>query len=295
VTRQEVITAIKRCAEKLGRVPTIFDLVTHEGLARPEIRKHFGSYKLALEECRLEVPRWGQSVEIEQVFNDWMGVARALKRCPTLYEYEARGKYRRRQVRRFFGEYKQVPERMRLYAEKHGLESEWGEVMELLRQPSRGQLGLATAVTATDAANTEANGLVYDPANGLVYHPNESILGSHFGSPGTPVYGPLIHAPGFVYGPTNENGVLCLFGAMAEKLGFKIVRIQVGYPDCEAMRVIKGGRLVPVRIEFEYESRNFYAHMHDPKGCDLIVCWEHNWPECPLPVIELKKAVGSIR
>jgi len=22
-------------------------------------------------------------------------------------------------------------------------------------------------------------------------------------------------------------------------------------------------------------------------GCDLIVCWVHNWPECPVEVIEL--------
>ena len=278
MTRQEVITAIKRCAEKLGRVPTIFDLVTHEGLTRPEIRKHFGSYKLALKECQLEVPRWGQKAEAEEVFRDWMEVARQLKRCPTLYEYERMGKYRRRQVRRFFGEYKQAPERMRLYAEEHGRESEWEEVMELLRRPPRGQFDYATAATATDAATTAANG--------LVYHRNES--------PGSPVYGPLIHAPGFVYGPTNENGVLCLFGAMAEKLGFKIALIQVGFPDCQAMRVVKGGRLIPVRIEFEYESKNFYAHMHDPKGCDLIVCWEHNWPECPLEVIELKKVVSQL-
>jgi hypothetical protein len=32
--------------------------------------------------------------------------------------------------------------------------------------------------------------------------------------------------------------------------------------------------------------------MHDPKGCDLIVCWEHNWPECPLEVLELRAIVG---
>jgi hypothetical protein len=50
-----------------------------------------------------------------------------------------------------------------------------------------------------------------------------------------------------------------------------------------------------VKIEFEYESRNFLRHMHDPNGCDLIVCWEHNWPECPLEVIELKKAVSNQR
>jgi hypothetical protein len=40
-------------------------------------------------------------------------------------------------------------------------------------------------------------------------------------------------------------------------------------------------------VEFEYESRNFLKHMHDVKGCNMIICWRHNWPECPLPVIEL--------
>ena len=28
-----------------------------------------------------------------------------------------------------------------------------------------------------------------------------------------------------------------------------------------------------------------------PRRLDIIVCWEHNWPECPLEVIELKKLV----
>ena len=268
MTRQEAVTAIKRCAEKLGYVPTIFELVIHEGLARQEIRRHFGNYKLALEECQLQVPRWGQQVEVEQLFRDWMGVAGGLKRCPTLYEYERMGKYRRRQLRRFFGEYGRVAERMRLYAEEHGLEGEWPEVMEMLRRPPR---GLNSAATGSTATHGEA------------------------GAVDSPVYGPVIRAPGFVYGPTNENGVLCLFGAMAEDLGFLILRIQTAFPDCEAMRVVKGGRLKPVKIEFEMESRNFYTHMHDPAGCDLIVCWEHNWPDCPLEVIELKSAVGRLR
>jgi hypothetical protein len=26
----------------------------------------------------------------------------------------------------------------------------------------------------------------------------------------------------------------------------------------------------------------------------IIVCWEHNWPECPLEVIELKKEIAKI-
>jgi hypothetical protein len=79
---------------------------------------------------------------------------------------------------------------------------------------------------------------------------------------------------------------------MSGQLGFLVLRIQTEFPDCEAMRVVGENRLQMVRIEFEFQSRNFLRHMHEPAGCDLIVCWEHNWPECPLEVIELKKAVS---
>ena len=260
--RQEVMAAIRTCAEKLGRVPSIADLIKYERLDRTEIRKHFGNYKNALEECQIEVPRWGQQVEMEHVFRDWMGVARTLKRLPTLYEYERAGKYRRRQLRRYFGVYGRVAEGMRLYAEEHGLAVEWQDVMVTLAQPSRGRSCDTLTATAMRGATGEGDG---------------------------PVYGPVVRARGFVYGPTNEAGVVCLFGAMAEELGFLILKIQTGYPDCEAMRVLPGGRLRPVKIEFEHESRNFYTHMHDPAGCDLIVCWEHNWEDCPLEVIELKR------
>ena len=51
-------------------------------------------------------------------------------------------------------------------------------------------------------------------------------------------------------------------------------------------------RLQPVKVEVEYQSRNFLKHMHDLTGCDLIVCWEHNWPECPIEVLELKSIMG---
>jgi len=268
VKRHEVMAAIRACAEKLGCVPSIADLMKHERLDRTEIRKHFGNYKTALEECQIEVPRWGQQVEIDDVFRDWMGVARRLKRLPTLYEYEREGKYRRRQLRRYFGLYNLVAEGMRLYAEEHGVVGEWEDVMVTLARPPGWQS--SGALTAT-------------------------MMRAVTGKDDCPVYGPVVRARGFVYGPTNENGVVCLFGAMAEELGFLILKIQTAYPDCEAMRVLPGGRLTPVRIEFEYESRNFMTHMHDPAGCDLIVCWEHNWEDCPLEVVELKKAVSNQR
>jgi hypothetical protein len=31
--------------------------------------------------------------------------------------------------------------------------------------------------------------------------------------------------------------------------------------------------------------------MHPLDGCDGIVCWINNWPECPLEVIELRSVI----
>jgi hypothetical protein len=50
------------------------------------------------------------------------------------------------------------------------------------------------------------------------------------------------------------------------------------------------------RIEFEYESRNFKLHRHPADKCDVIVCWRHNWAECPkgLEVVELSQVIGRV-
>ena len=96
------------------------------------------------------------------------------------------------------------------------------------------------------------------------------------------------------YAPVNELGVVFLFGWMAPQLGYVVHRIQPEFPDCEAMRLVGEDTCELVRIEFEHESRNFLKHMHDVKGCDLIICWRHNWPECPMEVLELKKSIAKI-
>jgi len=275
VTKEEVTRGIKECAEELGRVPTIAELMKHKRIDRVEIRKHFGNYTLALEECGLELPERGRKVEMDRLFLDWAGVVRKLKRLPKLYEYERLGRYSARPFKRLFGSWAMAPEGMKWYATEHDLAAEWGDVLELVRGQVDGQAGEQNGRRSGSQAGE----------CGVTEWPTEIA--------DRPVYGPLIRTPAFVYGPTNENGVLCLFGAMAEKLGFRILRIQIGYPDCEAMRVVGDDRLQPVRIEFEYESRNFLKHMHDARGCDLIVCWRHNWEECPVEVVELKEAAST--
>ena len=104
----------------------------------------------------------------------------------------------------------------------------------------------------------------------------------------------MLAAGPLVYAPTNEAGVMVLFGAVAREQGFAITRVQAAFPDCEAMREIEPEKWQPSRVEFEFESRNFLIHLHPVDGADLIVCWKHNWLECPLEVLELSKFVGKL-
>jgi hypothetical protein len=72
--------------------------------------------------------------------------------------------------------------------------------------------------------------------------------------------------------------------------------VQSGFPDCQAKIEVEPGRWQHFRIEFEYESRSFKLHGHDARKCDLIVCWRHNWKNCPpnLQMLELSRIVAEI-
>ena len=93
-----------------------------------------------------------------------------------------------------------------------------------------------------------------------------------------------------LYAPENELGVVFLFAHLAKRMQFRFEEIRQQFPDCIAYRR-HGDTEKLVRIEFEYRSRNFKTHRHNPRQCDCIVCWHHDWAECPksIEVIELKK------
>ncbi len=108
------------------------------------------------------------------------------------------------------------------------------------------------------------------------------------------VFGAPIDFRGLRHAPINEQGVVYLFGMVSYELGFIVEAVHAQFPDCEAKRCIGKDRWQRVRIEFEYRSVNFRDHGHDPSGADLIVCWEHNWAECPIEVLELRKAIDDL-
>jgi len=107
------------------------------------------------------------------------------------------------------------------------------------------------------------------------------------------VVGDLINFRGLVYAPLNENGVVFLFGKVVEDLNMYVEEVKPGFPDCIARR-FTGKGWERVRVEFEHRSSAFQAHGHDASGCDVIVCWEHDWPDCPIEVIELRDLIKGL-
>ena len=88
----------------------------------------------------------------------------------------------------------------------------------------------------------------------------------------------------------DEKAVIFLFGRIFRFLNFDDVTVgheKAGDLDAWAWNEREMRDTI---IEFEATSRNFDIHKHDPKKCNLIVCWEHNWKQCPsnIEVLELK-------
>ena len=109
------------------------------------------------------------------------------------------------------------------------------------------------------------------------------------------IVGPRSQIPDLVYEPVNEQGVIFLFAKYHKELGIEYIEgIQQGFPDAFGRRKIGKTEYEPVEIEFEFRSIDFKNHQHDPNQCDIIVCWEHNWPQCPLKVIELKSTLPKV-
>lgn len=263
MTRDEVMNAIQELTTKLGHVPSFPELQQMK-VSKRALRKNFGTYTEALKACGLERRGAGYEVGQKRLFLDWARLVRKLEKVPTITDYEQHGEYSLSPMMRCYGSWKQLPEGMWEYAKKEGLESEWEDVLNIVAQH-------------------------LEPGRLDGRRSNTTILPTFKPKPleDQPVYGaPLMH-PVLSHAPTNESGVVFLFGTMAKELGFRVRRIQTEFPDCEAMWEVEPGRWQEVRIEFEYESRNFLSHYHPVTGCELIVCWHHNWKNCPIEVLEL--------
>jgi Homing endonuclease associated repeat len=269
-SKEEIIAAIKRCAAKIGHAPSQTELKTEIDVKTKTFRRLFGSYTKAVQACGLERRGSGHRINMKELFEEWARMVRETGKVPSVSEYGQRSAYSIRPLTQRYGSWSFVAEGMAQYAETNALAEPWADVLEIARKYSSEVKGAYTL--RQERAQTSRPRVRAD----------RPLCGAPF----------LRTALGFA--PVNEMGVVFLFGAMADRLGFLVTFIGTQFPDVEAYREVAPGRWQWVRIEIEYQSRNFLHHSHDPKGCDLIVCWENNWPGCPMEVIELKGAFAEI-
>ena len=104
-------------------------------------------------------------------------------------------------------------------------------------------------------------------------------------------HGDILGVRGIVYEPINEQGVVLLFAAVCHDLGFRIEGVRTKFPDALLIRKNDKGTFSKCLAEFEFRASNYQLHKHPLKGCDLIICWENDWQDCPIEILELKKIV----
>jgi hypothetical protein len=266
MTKKEVIAAIKECFTTLSHVPKYEELREASGVQTWDIKKHFGTYRKALTESGMEPLGKGYMLDHKVLFTDWSRVTRQIGKIPKQAEYEQFGKHKARTLVKRCGAWRNVPRCLLEYIRKDQLEGDWKDVQGMIlryleaTERNRSHAALTASSLATPQINLDQ-----------------------------PMYGaPMMSSP-LAFAPINEMAVVFLFGAVARQMGFVVTRLQPEFPDCEALRRVDQERWQRKRIEFEYESRNFMLHQHDILGCDIIVCWKHNWPDCPLEVVELSK------
>ena len=197
---------------------------------------------------------------------------------PSRRAYDLNGKYYPITPEKRFGGWPALPQAFRDFAKG---KRDWEDVLALVPDP---------AVGARDTRARRAN------TSSLWSIPPRTCQHPPF-KKDRPTCGEPLDFPTLRHEPVNEQGVVLLFGMLAKHLGYVVESVQAGFPDCEAKRQIAPKRWQRVNLEFEFESRNFRDHGHPLTGCDVIVCWHHNWAGCPahIEVLELSSLIKSLR
>lgn len=276
--RDEVLKAIRAAAESLGRPPSRAEFKSASGMTEYQVLKHFQSWREAVRAAGLEPHSTNVRINPEVLLEDWGEFVRGVRRIPTRDQYRRDGTYSPGVFEKKFGPWSAMPSKFREFAAG---KPEWADVVALLPiEHAR------TPFAAT------FSGVTAQPGSSVSAATNHR----HSRLDDRPTYGNPIDFRGLRHEPVNEQGVVFLFGMVARELGYHVEAVQTGYPDCEAKRQVDAGKWQRVRIEFEFESRNFRDHGHLPDGCDVIVCWRHNWAECPpsLEVVELSSIIRTL-
>ena len=294
--KELILDSLAAIARGAGRPPTRREFLSLSGISEYAVLKAVPSWNAALEAAGLAPYTGNVRLEDHELLEDWGDAVRRNRGIVTCRAYHQLGKFGLRTIENRFGAWSQVPEVFRRFAQG---KPEWADVLALLPAP-------APKLSPKRPPNSLPNSV---PSGGAKPASNKNGAANRQSpskpSPSKLRYPPLDHRPiygqpmdfrGLRHEPVNEQGVVLLFGMVAKELGYTVEAVQSAFPDCEAKRQIAPQRWQRVHLEFEFESRNFRDHGHSLTGCDVIVCWRHNWPDCPphIEILELSSLIKSL-
>jgi hypothetical protein len=271
-SKKQIQDSIRAVARQLGRTPSHVEFFGRAEFSKYTLAKFFPKWNDAVRAAGLKPRRLKLKLQDSELLSDWGKTVRRKGAVPSRLGYLIEGKHEPRTLERRFGGWSSVPLAFRNFAKG---KCEWADVVALLPVSKRKE---------DDPANQDSRSST--PPN----RAQRAQLRDR------PTYGDPMDFRGLRHEPVNEQGVIFLFGMLARELGYMVEAMQTGFPDCEAKRRMGPGRWKRVDIEFEFESRNFRDHGHPVDGCDVIVCWRHNWHECPedIEVVELSNVIKSL-
>jgi len=272
VTRASIVDAARRAAEGVGGPMSRSDFQRITGISQYHVYRLFpdGGWSEVKALAGLERhPKDNESLSDDDLLTEFHRIASALGRVPTWAQFASQAHVSADVVRRRFGGLQGTLARYRAWLEQNAPST---PLLAELQTRSKHELPVPPA----------------SPVVGQSSPVWAKAAGPEFGSP--------MHFRGLRHAPINEQGVVFLFGMVAFELGFVVEAVHAAFPDCEAKRCVdrQRQRWQRVRIEFEFLSSSFRSHGHDPSACDLIVCWEHDWAECPLEVLELRRVIDQL-
>jgi len=290
-TQQEIIEAIQAASKSLGRLPSKAEFLAQTKIGEYTINHVCGTWCNAVRAAGFKSYQKPKPKASEDLIVDWARAVRTLGRPPSQSDYNKIAEFSWLHWKQTFGSWSAAPRAFFEFA--HG-KPEWDDVVAILEaiaakdaEPEqKHSLALETKILLTDPPASLLR-LKDDWHKWLRERPVSQYTELTFGDP--------IDFRRLRNAPVNESGVVLLFGMLAAEFGLIIEAIQPAFPDCEAKFRGEDGKWRRLRIEFEYESRNFLIHGHNASECDVIVCWRHNWKECPLRVIELSSAVKELK
>lgn len=287
--KQTLITQLQDIAKVLGgKSVARHEFLRRSGVSERKIQRLFGSYNGLIREAGLN-PRAFPIADTpiysdKDLLNEVVRVLRLPNSKLTRVFFEQNAKISTSACERRFGGWINV---IRAAGELLKPEKE-AELLQRVGEYTVPNLPLRNAHAST----------VDIPTNEALTDSSEPDAAEHtvISTGPSNLYGDFINFRGLQHAPVNEQGVVFLFGMICRELGYVVEIVKPGFPDCEAKRKVRGksGMWQRVRVEFEFQSRNFRQHGHDPDQCDVIVCWEDNWPDCPIEVLELCSAMHNL-